>query len=49
MEYKLWNNGQWVDSKGSRSMSVENPATGQKITELVDACPADVHLAVPKS
>jgi betaine-aldehyde dehydrogenase len=46
MEHKLWINGQWVDSKGGGTMPVENPATGQKIAEVVDASPEDVNLAV---
>jgi betaine-aldehyde dehydrogenase len=46
MEHKLWINGQWVDSKGGGAMSVENPATGEKIAEVVDASPEDVDLAV---
>jgi betaine-aldehyde dehydrogenase len=46
MEQKLWINGQWVESKGGGMMSVENPATCQKIAEVVDASPEDVNLAV---
>ena len=46
MQHKLWINGQWVDSKGGGKMSVENPATGEKIAEVVDASPEDVDLAV---
>lgn len=46
MEYKLWINGQWVDSKGGGMMSVENPATGETIAEVVDASAEDVNLAV---
>jgi betaine-aldehyde dehydrogenase len=46
MEYKLWIDGKWMDSKGGGKISVENPATGKKIAEVVDASPEDVNLAV---
>lgn len=46
MEYKLWINGEWMDSQGGGVMSVENPAPGQKIAEMVDASRADVDRAV---
>jgi betaine-aldehyde dehydrogenase len=46
MEYKLWIDGKWVDSKGGGKISVENPATGKKIAEVVDASPEDVNRAV---
>ncbi len=46
MEHKLWIDGKWVDSKGGGMMAVENPATGKKIAEVVDASPEDVDLAV---
>lgn len=46
MEHKLWIDGKWVDSQGGGKMAVENPATGAKIAEVVDASPADVNLAV---
>jgi len=46
MEYKLWIDGKWVDSKGGGKMSVENPATGAKIAEVADASAEDVNLAV---
>jgi len=46
MDPKLWINGKWTDSKGGGRMPVENPATGQKIAEVVDASPEDVNLAV---
>ncbi len=39
MEYKLWIDGKWVDGKGGEKISVENPATGKKIAEVVDASP----------
>jgi betaine-aldehyde dehydrogenase len=46
MEHKLWIDGKWVDSKGGGRFPVENPATGKKIAEVVDASPEDVNLAV---
>ena len=46
MEHKLWIDGKWVNSRGGGKMSVENPATGKKIAEVVDASPDDVNLAV---
>jgi betaine-aldehyde dehydrogenase len=46
MEHRLWTDGQWVDSQGGGLMSVENPATGQKIAEVVDASAEDVDRAV---
>jgi len=46
MEYKLWIDGKWVDSKGGGKISVENPATGKKFAEVVDASVEDVNFAV---
>ncbi|MFS8924543.1 gamma-aminobutyraldehyde dehydrogenase, partial [Synechococcus sp. B60.1] len=46
MAYKLWIDGQWVDSQGGDLMVIENPATGEKLAEVVDASPADVDRAV---
>lgn len=46
MNYKLWIDGAWTDSKGGGVMSIENPATGQKIAEVVDAGREDVDRAV---
>lgn len=46
MEYKLWIDGKWVDSQGGGTIVVENPSTGQKIAEVLDASRADVDHAV---
>ena len=46
MEHKLWIDGKWVDGKGGGKISVENPATGKKMAEVVDASLEDVNLAV---
>ncbi len=46
MQYKLWIDGKWVDSKNKKMMQVENPATGEKIAEVQDATREDVEAAV---
>jgi betaine-aldehyde dehydrogenase len=45
MEYKLWINGQWRDSQGGERMTIVNPATDEKIAEVIDASQADVDQA----
>jgi betaine-aldehyde dehydrogenase len=44
--YKLWINGAWADTHGGPTMSIENPATGTPIAEVIDASRADVDRAV---
>jgi betaine-aldehyde dehydrogenase len=46
MEYKLWIDGKWQDTKGGNLMTIENPATGREIAEVIDASRADVDRAV---
>jgi betaine-aldehyde dehydrogenase len=46
MNYKLWIDGAWTDSKGGGVMSIENPSNGQKIADVVDANREDVDRAV---
>ncbi len=46
MNYKLWIDGKWEDTKGGKMMSIENPATGKNIAEVVDASREDVDRAV---
>jgi len=46
MDYKLWIDGNWTDGKGTARLPVENPATGETIDEVVNACEADVNDAV---
>ncbi len=46
MDYKLWIDGKWQDSQGGGRMSIENPATGEKIAEVQNASRADVDRAV---
>ena len=45
-KYKLWINGEWVESQGGGITTIENPATGETIAEVVDASRADVDRAV---
>jgi betaine-aldehyde dehydrogenase len=46
MDCKLWINGQWAESNGGRTMAVEDPATGEKIADVIDASREDVNRAV---
>lgn len=46
MNYKLWINGQWTDSQAGSRTTIEDPATGKAIAEVIDASRADVDLAV---
>ncbi|MCC6190759.1 MAG: gamma-aminobutyraldehyde dehydrogenase [Anaerolineales bacterium] len=46
MEHSLWIDGQWTNSLGGGRMPIGNPATGDTITEVVDASRADVDRAV---
>ncbi|HMR99999.1 MAG TPA: gamma-aminobutyraldehyde dehydrogenase [Anaerolineales bacterium] len=46
MNYKLWIDGKWEDTKGGKMMSIENPATGKNIAEVADASREDVDRAV---
>ncbi|RIK28420.1 MAG: gamma-aminobutyraldehyde dehydrogenase [Anaerolineae bacterium] len=46
MEHKLWIDGKWEDTKGGKMMAIEDPATGKKIAEVVDASRDDVDRAV---
>ena len=34
MDYKLWINGEWTDSKGGGRTTIVNPATEEKIASL---------------
>ena len=49
MDYKLWIDGQWVDSKNGTVLEIENPATGEKIAEVTNATEEDVDAAVQSS
>ena len=46
MEYKLWIDGKWSDTQGGKLMSIENPASGEKIADVIDASRSDVDRAV---
>ncbi|MCC7189297.1 MAG: gamma-aminobutyraldehyde dehydrogenase [Anaerolineales bacterium] len=46
MQHKLWIDGKWEDTKGGKMMAIEDPATGKKIAEVVDASREDVDRAV---
>lgn len=46
MDYRLWIDGQWRDSRGGGHRAIENPATGETIAEVSEANPEDVHAAV---
>lgn len=46
MNHKLWIDGKWEDTKGGKMMSIEDPTTGKKIAEVVDASREDVDRAV---
>jgi betaine-aldehyde dehydrogenase len=46
MNYKLWIDGKWEDTKGGKTMAIEDPSTGKKIAEVIDASREDVDRAV---
>jgi len=46
MNYKLWIDGKWEDTRGGKMMSIEDPATGETIAEVIDASREDVDCAV---
>ena len=46
MAYKLWINGGWADTRDGSLMTIENPATGEQIAQVVNAGRADVDRAV---
>jgi betaine-aldehyde dehydrogenase len=46
MNYKLWIDGKWEDTKGGNVMSIEDPTTGKVIAEVIDASREDVNRAV---
>jgi betaine-aldehyde dehydrogenase len=45
-QHKLWINNRWTDAIDGRTMTVEDPATGKPIAEVIDAGRADVDAAV---
>jgi len=46
MNYKLWIDGKWEDTKDGSVMSIEDPTTGKEIAEVIDASREDVDRAV---
>ena len=46
MNYKLWIDGKWEDTKGGSMMSIEDPTTGKEIAEVLAASREDVDRAV---
>ena len=46
MNYKLWIDGKWEDTKGGSVMSIEDPTTGKEIAEVINASREDVDRAV---
>jgi betaine-aldehyde dehydrogenase len=44
--YKLWIDGQWQDTQGGNMMSIEDPAAGKEITQVINASREDVDRAV---
>ncbi len=46
MDYKLWINGRWADTRDGGMMAVENPATGEQIAQVVNGGRGDVDAAV---
>lgn len=46
MEHRLWINGEWQDSQGGSMMSIEDPATGKEIAQVINASRTDVDRAV---
>jgi len=46
MDYKLWIDGKWEDTKGGKMMDIEDPTSGKKIAQVIDASREDVDRAV---
>ena len=46
MEYKLWIDGKWEDTKGGKLMAIEDPTSGKEIAKVIDASREDVDCAV---
>jgi betaine-aldehyde dehydrogenase len=46
MAHKLWINGRWEETQGGSLMTIENPANGKIVDQVVDASRADVDRAV---
>jgi betaine-aldehyde dehydrogenase len=46
MDYKLWIDGKWEDTRGGSMMPIEDPTTGKEIAKVVDASREDIDRAV---
>ena len=46
MMHQLWINGKWQPTNGGGTMAILNPATEEKIAEVVDSSREDVDRAV---
>ena len=44
--YKLFIDGQWVDSQSGKTFTTPNPATGEQLAEVAEADKADIDKAV---
>ena len=44
--YQMYINGEWVDSKSSKTFPVYDPSTEEVIAQVPDAGPDDVNSAV---
>jgi phenylacetaldehyde dehydrogenase len=44
--YKLFIDGQWVDSESGKTFTTPNPATGETLAEVAEADKADIDKAV---
>jgi betaine-aldehyde dehydrogenase len=45
-DHKLWIDGQWQDTQGGSMMPIEDPATGEEITQVINGSRGDVDRAV---
>lgn len=46
MEYQLWIDGRWTETRGGSTMHIENPATRETAATVINASAADVDAAV---
>jgi len=46
LDYRLWIDGKWQESRGGGRMKIENPATEETLATVADGSPQDVDRAV---